>query len=305
MRTRGFEVDAIDAFDDYRPSLDPILDLLQKRGVQTLDFGTAGRELSGLPPAGYDVVMCMGVIEHIPHTPRMLLAALVRMLRPGGILLIDTPNLAQLPNRQRLSRGEPVMTPIAIQFHSSIPFEGHHREFTTDEVVWMTQAVGLELAAVDLFNYSGYGQDTLTGRDAVNHWRMVANPSMREIVMVAARKPDEGAAVTTHDWRERFTDFETYWSERLPPGIAAESGESIVGNELLLVDLQEGIAERDRMLAALQEERRIAVETRDAQVSELWDRLGRLQRAFDMTPGERLKRLWRRTIGSAAPKPEN
>jgi len=302
MRARGFEVDAIDSFETYRPSLNPILDLLQRRGVRTLDFSRAGRELEGLPSASYDLVMCMGVIEHIPHTPRLLLAALARMLKPGGVLIMDTPNLAQLANRQRLARGEPVMTPIAIQFHAAIPFEGHHREYTADEMAWMIQAAGLELAAMDLFNYSAYVHRTLAGRDAINHWRMVANPTMRELVMIAARKPAVDAPVVPREWRELFTDAEAYWHNRLPPEISSESGDAIVGNELLLVDLQEGIAERDRMLATVQADCNQMVSTRDVELSDLRDRLGLLQHAFNMTPSERLKRFWQRLTGAAPAK---
>jgi len=305
MRAKGFEVDAIDSFETYRPSLNPILDLLQRRGIRTLDFSHTGRELEGLVAASYDLVMCMGVIEHIPHTPRLLLAALARMLKPGGVLIMDTPNLAQLANRQRLARGEPVMTPIAIQFHAAIPFEGHHREYTADEMAWMIQATGLELAALDLFNYSAYVHETLAGRDAINHWRMVANPTMRELVMIAALKPAVDAPLVRRQWRELFTDAEDYWRNRLPAEISSESGDAIVGNELLLVDLQEGVAERDRILAKVQADCNQMVSTRDAELSDLRDRLGLLQHAFNMTPSERLKRFWQRLTGAATEKSRN
>lgn len=305
MRARGFAVDALDAFDTYRPSLDPILDLLHRDGINTIDFGAVGRDLSGIADQQYDVVMCMGVIEHIPHTPRLLLDSLARVLKPGGCLVMDTPNLAQLPNRQRLAKGEPVMTPIAIQYHATIPFEGHHREYTADEMAWMIQEAGLELQALDLFNYSAYGHDTLHGRDAINHWRMVATPTMRELVMVVGRRPQPGGSPARINWPSVFTDAERYWLDRLPGNVVRETGEEIVGNELLLVDLQDGIVTRDRLLAELQAERTEAVRARDAEIASLNDRLGRLQYAFDMTPGERLKRLWRRLTGASTPRREN
>jgi 2-polyprenyl-3-methyl-5-hydroxy-6-metoxy-1,4-benzoquinol methylase len=304
MRARGFEVDALDAFTSYRPSLDPVLDLLRQAGVRTMDFDEAGRELERLEADRYDVVMCMGVIEHIPHTPRTLLDALRRVVKPGGVIVMDTPNLAQLSNRQRLARGEAVMTPIEIQYHATIPFEGHHREYTADEMAWMMHAAGLQLLALDLFNYSAYGHDHLTGRDAINFWRMIATPEMRELVMVVARKVDVTEAAPPN-WRMLFEDAEYYWRSQLPPGVTSEGGDAIVGNELLLVDLQDGVASRDRMLAALQAERTEAVRLRDAEIAALHERLGRLQLAFDMTPSERLKRQWRRLTGAAHDNREN
>jgi 2-polyprenyl-3-methyl-5-hydroxy-6-metoxy-1,4-benzoquinol methylase len=305
MRAAGFAVDALDAFDTYRPSLDPILDLLHSDGITTVDFGTVGRDLSGMADQQYDVVLCMGVIEHIPHTPRLLLESLVRVLKPGGVLIMDTPNLAQLPNRQRLARGEPVMTPMAIQFHATVPFEGHHREYTADEMSWMFQEAGLDLLAVDLFNYSVYGHSALTGRDAINHWRMVANPTMRELVMAAGRKPQVGTTVRRVDWPSVFEDAEHYWRGRLPANTALETGDAIVDNELLVVDLQQGIATRDRMLAEQQAERATAVRLRDVEIAALNDRIAVLQEAFDRTPSERVKRAWRRLTGATASPGKN
>ena len=305
MRAGGFGVDALDAFDTYRPSLDPILDLLHRDGINTIDFGAVGRDLSGIADQQYDVVLCMGVIEHIPHTPRLLLASLLRVLKPGGVLIMDTPNLVQLPNRQRLAKGEPIMTPIAIQFHATIPFEGHHREYTADEMSWMLQEAGLELLAVDLFNYSSYGHSVLIGRDAINHWRMVANPTMRELVMVVGRKPPAGSSARRVEWSSVFEDAERRWHDRLPGNITRESGDALVDNELLIVDLQNEIATRDRMLADQQADRAAAVQLRDAEIASLNRRIGRLQEALDLRPSERVKRVWRRITGAPRASKEN
>ena len=68
------------------------------------------------------------------------------------------------------------------------------------------------------------------------------------------------------------------------------------------MDLQEGIAERDRMLATVQADCNQMVSTRDVELSDLRDRLGLLQHAFNMTPSERLKRFWQRLTGAAPAK---
>ena len=298
FREMGFAVDALDAYGTYTPSLDTIVEMLSQKGIAPLDFADTGRDLAGVAAGTYDVVLCMGVIEHIPHTPRLLLEALDRVMKPGGILVMDTPNAAQLANRQKLARGESFMTPIAIQYHATIPFEGHHREYTVSELVWMVQAAGHQVVAAELFNYSAYGQDRLRGRDVTNFWRMIANPTMRELVLIASRKrhTSEPPAIVT-DWQEVFEEVERYWIDRLPPEVASEDGAAIVGNELMLVDLQDGVATRDRMLAALQAERAVAVRVRDEEIAALNARLAALQLAFDLTPSERLKRALRRLGG--------
>jgi SAM-dependent methyltransferase len=46
-------------------------------------------------PGGYDVITLSHVIEHV-HDPSALLRAIYRMLRPGGLLWLETPNLDSL-----------------------------------------------------------------------------------------------------------------------------------------------------------------------------------------------------------------
>jgi 2-polyprenyl-3-methyl-5-hydroxy-6-metoxy-1,4-benzoquinol methylase len=43
-----------------------------------------------LPPASFDVVLCTEVIEHVTDS-RAALAGMRRLLRPGGVLLLSTP----------------------------------------------------------------------------------------------------------------------------------------------------------------------------------------------------------------------
>lgn len=297
----GFSVDAVDSYRAYAPSLDTIGAMFANHGIGAIDFADVGRDLAGVASDTYDVVLCMGVIEHVPHTPRLLLGALNRVLKTGGILVIDTPNLVHLANRQKIARGESIMPPIAIQYPAEVPFEGHHREYTVDEVVWMAEALGHDVIGVDLFNYSVYGYDTLVGRDVPNHWRTVANPTMREIILVASRKmPAASPPTPGRQWYDVFEDTEHYWRSRLPEGVIPEDGAGILSTETLVVDLQAGVNARDRLLQDLQARHSAQgaqLSAAFAEINTLMDRLGALQFAFDMTPVERLKRLGRRLTG--------
>lgn len=49
----------------------------------------------------FDLVICLEVIEHLYDTD-FLLSQIHRVLKPGGFLVLSTPNLASLPNRFRL-----------------------------------------------------------------------------------------------------------------------------------------------------------------------------------------------------------
>lgn len=284
---QGFQVDAIDAFSSYAPALDGPNAVLRAEGVRLLDFVDVGRELEQMASGQYDVVLCTGVIEHVPHTPRFLLEALDRVLRPGGHLIVDTPNLTHLYNRQKFARGESVMADLPAQYYSARPFEGHHREYSIAELVWMLRQLRHADIRVEAFNYSAYEQATLLGRDVVNHWAMVQDPTMREYLLSVSTKPAAmstvpcPARVDDVDWAATLVDPERHWQRALPEHLPAPTVS--VAGEQMLIRLQAEIDRRDVLLAeshaALQEQavRQRSVEAevnrRDALMAELEQRL--------------------------------
>lgn len=186
---RGFRVDALDSYAAYGGAFAPWTRTLTGAGVRVLDFDAVGFDLAAIDSGAYDAVLLLGVIEHVAHSPRPLLSAAHRVLAEDGVLVLDTPNIAYAYNRDRLARGESIMAPIASQFDCDPPFEGHHREYTIDEVRWMLQRVGFDRVAVDTFNYSIYGLDAIAGADLRLYREMQNDPSLREVVFATARRP--------------------------------------------------------------------------------------------------------------------
>lgn len=189
-RAMEFQVDAVDSYSKYGAALAGAVSLQQSRGVIVHDFAVVGQDLGGLHRGHYDAVLCLGVIEHIAHTPRLLLESLTAMLKPGGVLVLDTPNLAYLYKRLALLDGRTVFAPIADQFFTEIPFEGHHREYVVGEIEWMLRAAGHEVLSVETFNYSLFGLAELTGDDSAYFREMAADPSLRELIITVSRKPN-------------------------------------------------------------------------------------------------------------------
>ena len=159
-----------------------------RTGSTVIDLGSAGRDLSSLPSGSYDAILCMGVIEHIPHTPRLLLQSLDRLLRPGGQLILDTPNLLYIYTREKLAAGQSIFPSIEVQFHVQPPFEGHHREYTPREVAWMLEAIGHEVSELETYNYSIYGLSELSGADAKRFEMMKVDPELRELIIARSAK---------------------------------------------------------------------------------------------------------------------
>ena len=188
LRDLGYEVDAIDDYRDYGACFEKNTKAMRDRGVVIKEFSDHTYDLNDLE-AQYDALICFGVIEHVPHTPRLMLTAQKNALKPGGMLVIETPNLAYIYNRQKLSRGESIFCPIEKQFETRLPFMGHHREYTPGEIKWMLEKVGCEIVVTIMFSYGLYSLPYLSGIDLENFQAMLGDPSLREIIMVLANKP--------------------------------------------------------------------------------------------------------------------
>jgi len=68
----------------------------KSRGFARAVFDGAGvsmpmlTDLDAIPAESYDAVLCLDVLEHVPDPPG-LVAALARILRPGGVLIVSAP----------------------------------------------------------------------------------------------------------------------------------------------------------------------------------------------------------------------
>lgn len=189
LALQGYRVDAADGYAGYGDALTPCTALMRASGIAVHESGESGEGLRPLV-GQFDAVVCAGVLEHIPHTPRLLLRNVTTLLAPGGLLLLDTPNLAYLYHRLALAEGRSIFTPIETQFYTEIPFEGHHREYTTDEVRWLLEASGHRVVSLETFNYSYYALEELAGDDAAHFCAMKADPSLRELILAVSRGPE-------------------------------------------------------------------------------------------------------------------
>lgn len=183
----GFEVSALDCYDNYAPALKREREHLIRSGIQVLDSSRSPALLDDLKET-FDAILLLGVIEHIPHTPKYLLQHICMHLAQGGLLVLDTPNLGYIYRREAMMRGESVFPNIKHQFHTELPFEGHHREYTRDEVIWMLNELGLSVVETELFNYSIYAQTQLHGEDARRYEEMQTDQLKREVIFFVASK---------------------------------------------------------------------------------------------------------------------
>ena len=105
-----------------------------------MDFHHVNVETSPLPFADneFDVVIFCEVIEHLLIDPLQALSEIRRVLRPGGTLVLTTPNVARLENVARLVAGVNLYDP----YSGYGPYGRHNREFTRHELVKLLEFAG-------------------------------------------------------------------------------------------------------------------------------------------------------------------
>lgn len=89
----------------------------------------------------FDVVLFCEVIEHLLMDPVVALREMNRVLRPGGVLVVTTPNVARLENVARLAAGANMYDP----YSGYGPYGRHNREYTRHELVRLLEFVGFRV----------------------------------------------------------------------------------------------------------------------------------------------------------------
>lgn len=99
-----------------------------KLGVRVEEMDFVANPLP-LADASVDVISCFHSLEHWHNSPKPLFREIVRVLKPGGHVIIATPNAANIRKRVYVPLGRNIWSPLAEWYHDGDPvFRGHVRE---------------------------------------------------------------------------------------------------------------------------------------------------------------------------------
>jgi SAM-dependent methyltransferase len=130
----------------------------------------------------YDVAVLAEVIEHLQTSPRSVFAFLRRALRPGGELIVQTPNAASLAKRWNLLVGRNPFMPIPDAPDSS----QHWREYTAAELTGFAAEAGLSVAGLSIDNC--YRHEGARARFYLLAGRLAPRP-LRDCITLTLRAP--------------------------------------------------------------------------------------------------------------------
>ncbi len=140
----------------------------------------------------FDCVILQEVIEHLQQPPYIVLARIMRLLKPGGVLFMTTPNgfrlrnvIYMLLNREILDR---------YRYPDGDEPLGHQHEYTMRQMLWQVERAGLELLFAEFYEdgWKGATPAARLGRRLAKPVSLIAH--LRNGLVMAARKKAGAAA---------------------------------------------------------------------------------------------------------------
>lgn len=137
---------------------------------------------AGKPPfedESLNFIVLSEVIEHLKVSPLLLFKQLALFLKPGGKLVVTTPNVARLQHIEALAAGENFLEAFAEDAplgEDPTDFLEHVREYSVREIVEAVEGAGFGVEQVLMTGWGARGYDLL------------ANPYANDIMVVSATK---------------------------------------------------------------------------------------------------------------------
>lgn len=92
----------------------------------------------------FDIILFCEVIEHLTNDPYKAILNLKKILKPGGLLIITTPNVSRLENIIKLIFGINIFD----RYSAYGPYGRHNREYTKKELENLLEHAGFDKISI-------------------------------------------------------------------------------------------------------------------------------------------------------------
>jgi SAM-dependent methyltransferase len=115
----------------------------------------------------FDLVLCCEILEHLLLDPTQMLYEIHRVLKPGGKLLLTTPNALAYQYLWRLAMGHNIHD----QYSGYGGYGRHNREYAPAELLLLLQACNYDIIELRLEDIYGHPPLTTLLKRVRKHWR--------------------------------------------------------------------------------------------------------------------------------------
>ncbi len=101
------------------------------------------------PENSYDLILFSETLEHLNFYPLDLFKEINRVLKPGGLVIITTPNLIRANNVLKMIAGRSINHEIEKTYGPGT----HYREYSFKEIKYLCQVSGLTISSHQALNF--------------------------------------------------------------------------------------------------------------------------------------------------------
>lgn len=178
----GMKVYVVDILNEYweqratmPSSIDCEMRVLEDSGVRFIQAEISTCDLRRyFADNSVDIVTSFHCIEHLHRSPRLVLESAMRVLKPGGSLIIEVPNAVNARKRLAVLCGRTNYGTYNSLYNSDL-FWGHVREYTIGDLRQLAHNLGPH-------SYRISGRNTIYG-----HWVRKISPDIRRFLDGALR----------------------------------------------------------------------------------------------------------------------
>jgi SAM-dependent methyltransferase len=150
-------------------------------------FCNAEKDLFPFPDNHFDVVVATEVFEHLIFSPTHFLFEIHRVLKPGGIMVLTTPNAVSLTKTIKMLLGKSVW-----DYYSGYGVYGRHqREYTLTEIKALLSAVNFGIRTAYTTHYPNMRQGL---SDRIKQSAFAILPSRKSQLFVIGTKQGKARA---------------------------------------------------------------------------------------------------------------
>jgi SAM-dependent methyltransferase len=148
------------------------------------------------PDEHFNGVYMGQLLEHFTYSPRRPCEEIRRVLKPGGLLVVDVPNVGEWHNFYRLMRGKNILWDYKKFYIDCEPyvykgrpyFDRHNREFTCGELRTLAETCHFEVLSVRYIRSRRYNKRRLRAMERPFTALRDLIPIFRKGIMLTARK---------------------------------------------------------------------------------------------------------------------